>query len=254
VEDSDSVSRPIVVVPAYNEVATVAAVVRSITSSGLPVVVVDDGSTDGTAIEAKEAGATVLRLPFNLGVGGALRCGFRWAVENNFNTAIQCDADGQHEASELHRMISAAVERRAHLLVGSRFGAEGGFESTRTRRIPMRLLAAIATRAAKAPMTDASSGFRVIREPLLSEFARTYPVHYLGDTFEVLVEAGRKGYHVSEIPVQMHPRAGGVPSAGTGASLRFLSRSLLATLIGSGKSFRAFPTLSGDRRHAGGSE
>lgn len=233
-------TRTLVVVPAYNEIDTVASVVRNIRASGLPVLVVDDGSRDATAAAARTAGATVLQLPFNLGVGGALRCGFRWAVANGYDTAIQCDADGQHDASELHRLIGAAVERDAHLLVGSRFGETEGFKATRARRIPMRLLSRIATRSAKTSMTDASSGFRVIREPLLSEFARAYPVHYLGDTFEVLVQAGRKGYRVSELPVTMHARAGGTPSAGTGASMRFLLRALVALMIGSGAEYRQF--------------
>jgi glycosyltransferase involved in cell wall biosynthesis len=241
---TDLRTHAIVIMPAFNEVATVATVVKAVRASGLPVLVVDDGSTDDTATAARSAGATVLQLPFNLGVGGALRCGFRWAVANGYNTAVQCDADGQHESTELHRLIGTAVERDLHLLVGSRFGAADGFKATWIRRIPMRLLSRIATGAAKTPMTDASSGFRVVREPLLSEFARSYPMHYLGDTFEVLVQAGKQGYRISEISVLMHERAGGTPSAGTVASIRFLVRSILALTIGSGQSYRKFRALS----------
>lgn len=93
-------------------------------------------------------------------------------------------------------------------------------------------------------MTDASSGFRVIREPLLSEFARAYPIHYLGDTFEVLVQAGRHGYRVAEIPAVMHERAGGTASAGTTASLRYLARSLIALVIGSSHQYRRFESVA----------
>lgn len=241
------VSRPVVIVPAFNEVATVGSVVRAIVESGLAVVVVDDGSSDATESAARRAGAVTLRLPFNLGVGGALRCGFRWAVANGYDTAVQCDADGQHDPAELHGLISTAERLECHLLVGSRFAAHAGFQSTKLRRIPMRLLSRIATSAAGAPMTDASSGFRVIREPLLSEFARAYPTHYLGDTFEVLVQAGRHGYRVAEVPVVMHERAGGTASAGTSASVRYLARTLLALTIGSSHQYQEFsPAADGN--------
>lgn len=238
--DFEPKHRAVVVVPAFNERETVATVVRDILQSGLPVVVVDDGSADGTSVIARQAGATVLELPFNLGVGGALRAGFRWAVDNGYTIAVQCDADGQHSPADLLRMIDHAVENGLHLLIGSRFGLEEGFRATWLRRIPMWLLARVASNAAGTPITDASSGFRVVSEPLLGEFALKYPVHYLGDTFEVLVQAGRHGYHIAEIPVAMYERQGGVPSAGTTASLRYLARALLGLIIGSGHSYRRY--------------
>lgn len=230
----------LVLIPAYNEEETVATVVRKVLEAGHAVVVVDDGSTDATAERAREAGAPVLQLPFNLGVGGALRCGFRWAVANGFETVVQVDADGQHDPDQVEALVAASREASAHLLVGSRFGAEDGYQATRVRRIPMWLLSRVASRAAGREITDSSSGFRVIREPLLSEFARAYPVHYLGDTFEVLVQAGRSGYTVAEVPVRMSERAGGVRSAGTGASVRFLVRALVALLIGSSRGYRPY--------------
>ncbi|MEK7425181.1 MAG: glycosyltransferase family 2 protein [Actinomycetota bacterium] len=240
-----SLDSTLVVIPAYNEEATVATVVRGVVASGLDVLVVDDGSHDRTKAEAQGGGAIVLSLPFNLGVGGALRCGFRWAVNSGYDTVVQCDADGQHDPLELHRLIEAAQAADAHLVVGSRFVDGEGFQATRLRRIPMRLLSSVASKAAGVSLTDATSGFRVIREPLLSEFARAYPVHYLGDTFEVLVQAGRCGYRVREVGVTMHPRAGGVPSAGTSASMRFLARSLFALLIGSSHDYPPF--VAGNR-------
>ncbi len=233
-------SRTLVVVPAYNEEATVAAVVRGVIASGLDVLVVDDGSLDRTADQAAAGGATVVKLPFNLGVGGALRCGFRWAVANGYDAVVQCDADGQHDPDQLHHLIGAAIQADAHLVIGSRFVDGEGFQATWLRRIPMRLLSRVASNAAGVPLSDSTSGFRVIRQPLLSEFARAYPVHYLGDTFEVLVQAGRHGYRVREVGVTMHERAGGVPSAGSTASVKFLIRSLLALFIGSSYRYRDF--------------
>lgn len=233
-------SRTLVVVPAFNEEETVASVVTGILARGLDVVVVDDGSADRTYDRAVKGGAKVLRLPFNLGVGGALRTGFAYAICNGYDTVVQCDADGQHDPAELHNLINSAAEADAHLVIGSRFGSCSGFKATRLRRIPMRLLARIATRAAGVPITDATSGFRVIREPLLSEFASEYPVHYLGDTFEVLVLAGRQRYRIREVAITMRPRVGGVPSAGPTASLRFLLRVLLVLLIGSGHKYSTY--------------
>jgi glycosyltransferase involved in cell wall biosynthesis len=169
-----------------------------------------------------------------------LRCGFRWAVANGYDSVVQCDADGQHDPADIRRLVEAASAGGIHLLVGSRFAANEGFQATRLRRVPMRLLARVASRAAGTPLTDASSGFRVISEPLLSEFARMYPIHYLGDTFEVLVQAARKGYRVGEIPMVMRARAGGTPSAGSAASVRYLIRAVLALLIGSSHTYEAF--------------
>lgn len=230
--------RTVIIIPAYNEESTVQGVARRALDAGYAVVVVDDGSSDATAAEARSAGAVVLELPVNLGVGGALRCGFRWAVANGFDTAVQVDADGQHDPEAVAALLDAARDQGAHLLIGSRFGAAEGFKSSWFRRIPMAVLARIASRAAGRPITDASSGFRVIREPLLSEFARAYPVHYLGDTFEVLVLAGRSGYVVGEAPAAMRERAGGVPSAGATASVWYLVRVIIALVVGSSRGYR----------------
>jgi len=240
----------LVIIPAYNEEASVGTVVASVVEFGFDVVVVYDGSADATGSVARAGGATVLRLPFNLGVGGALRCGFRWAVRHGYDAVIQCDADGQHDPAELEALLVAAVERDAHLLIGSRFLGTGGFKATRLRRVSMRVLGRIASRAAGRRITDASSGFRVIREPLLTEFARAFPVHYLGDTFEVLVQAGNCGYRVDEIPVTMRHRTTGMPSSGPVASVRNLIRVFAALTLGSSLQFRRFdasmnPSMAG---------
>lgn len=231
---SASTSTPLVVIPAYKERATVGTVAAQVLEAGFDVVVVDDGSPDDTAAVARAAGATVLQLPFNLGVGGALRCGFRWAVASGYTTAIQCDADGQHDPEQIRSLLDAAVAADADLTIGTRFSGGNGFEATPVRRVAIRWLARVASRAAGTRVTDPSSGFRVIRGPLLAEFARDYPSHYLADTFGVLVEAGRAGFKVVEAPVVMRERAGGTPSAGTVASMRFLVRAFLTLLLGSG--------------------
>lgn len=221
--------RVLVLSPAFNEVESVAAVVRSVTGLGYPTCVIDDGSSDDTAAAARAAGATVLRLPVNLGVGGALRCGFRFAVENGYDVAVQIDADGQHDPSVIPLLLERMRATGADMVVGSRFAAgPDGFPVNQGRRVAMRLLARRASHSVRRPITDATSGLRAIRRPLLEQFARDYPVEYLGDTVEAMVLAGRQGRHIEECPIEMSERAGGVRSAGTVASIWYVLRVLLA--------------------------
>lgn len=233
-------SRVLVLIPAYNEAATVGNVITRVINQGLPVLVVDDGSRDDTAQVAIRAGADCIQLPFNLGVGGALRCGFRWAIKMGYNCVVQCDADGQHSPEEIVKLIEFSVENDLHLTIGSRFLGDSPFKSSRLRRIPMRLMATLASRAAGTTITDTSSGFRAIREPLLSQFAQKFPVHYLGDTFDVTIEAAKSGYQIGEMPVTMHVRAGGVPSSNAIWSLIYLVRSFLVLLIGTKNHYQVF--------------
>lgn len=227
--------RPLVVVPAFNEQSNVGAVVREVRGEGYHVLVVDDGSEDGTSSAAAAAGAIVVRLPLNLGVGGALRCGFRFAVQHGYDVVVQCDGDGQHPAKQIAVLLDAMAEHDADMVVGSRFRSDQGYAVGGSRRFAMRLLSLIGSRAAGRQMTDTTSGFRAIRQPLLAAYARTYPSQYLGDTFEALVGAGRAGYRVVEVGVHMRPRASGESSAGTGAALQYVVRAVLTVMLGGGK-------------------
>lgn len=222
-------ARVLVLSPAFNEAESVGDVVRAVLARGYPVCVIDDGSSDGTAAEARGAGATVLRLPVNLGVGGALRCGFRFAVENGYDVAVQVDADGQHDPAAIPLLIERMRATGADMVVGSRFAeGPGGYRVSQGRKVAMRLLALRASHSVRRPITDATSGLRAIRRPLLEEFARDYPVEYLGDTVEAMILAGRRGRHIEECPIAMSERAGGVRSAGTMASIWYTLRVLLA--------------------------
>ena len=224
--------RTLVIIPAYNEEDTVSMVVQQCMENGLDTLVVDDGSRDRTAELARSAGAVVLRLPFNLGVGGALRCGFRWAVHNGYSAAVQCDADGQHSPAQIRRLIEDAEIRGLDLVIGSRFTGVSDFVSNRIRRIPMTAMAHIASRFAGTRLTDVTSGFRIIREPLLSQVAERFPTHYLGDTFDATVEAARGGFKIGEISVSMKERQGGIPSSNTLWSIVYLVRSFSVLVLG----------------------
>lgn len=222
----------LVIVPALNEQETIHRVVSEIRAQQLDVLVIDDGSTDDTANRAESAGATVLRLPLNLGVGGALRAGFRFAVDNHYAAVVQVDADGQHPAGQIRDLIAAAEQHHAHLVIGSRYlSPDTKLKPTASRRFAMRLLSKMVSRAVGHTITDSTSGFRIICEPLLSEFAHNFPVYYLGDTFEAVLIAARANYTLKEIPADLSPRLSGKPSSGLLKSLLSVAKvSLIAVM------------------------
>ena len=222
----------VAIVPAYNEGRSVGAVVDGLHALGLPVIVVDDGSTDETGAVARLHGATVVALPTNLGVGGALRAGMRLALERGFAQVVQCDADGQHPPEAVRALLDAQRAAPHDLLIGSRFTESGaGRGKGPVRRTAMALLAAFASRATGVQITDATSGLRVIRRPLLDQVAEHLPRHYLGDTFEVLLSAGQAGYRIAEHPVRMEQRRFGTSTASFGAALGLTTRALLVALL-----------------------
>ena len=218
--------RLLVMIPALNEEETIAAVVADARKhlSG-DVLVVDDGSTDRTALRATEAGATVLSLPYNLGVGGALRTALRYASDHGYNRVVQLDGDGQHDALEARRLL-ATLEEGYDLVVGSRFAA--GYDVGHSRRATMRMLSSIVSRRLGGPITDTTSGFRAMGPAAIDLFSRHYPVDYLSDTVEALLLAGSSGLRVTEIDVAMHPRQGGVPSSSGLKGVYHLTRLMLA--------------------------
>ena len=207
----------LVVIPAWNEAATVADVVQAVRAAGFDVLVVNDGSSDSTSSLAKGAGAVVADLPFNLGVGAALRCGFKYAVRCEYSTIVQCDADGQHPIEHIQALLSAADSSGAHMVIGSRFAVDSGSSMALhpVRRLVMWALSSSASRATGTTITDSTSGFRVIRGELLQQLALHLPTYFLGDTYEAVIAAGRAGYRVREIPAPLAPRLHGESSAGT---------------------------------------
>lgn len=221
--------KTLAIVPAFNEEQSVGLVVAGLIAAGIPACVIDDGSSDATAQVARDAGATVLSLPINLGVGGALRCGFRWAVDAGYDVAVQVDADGQHDPAQVQFLLDELERENAAMAVGSRFlEGSGAYEVSRGRRMGMRLLERRAAAATGTRIKDSTSGFRAIRRPLLDHFADEYPVEYLGDTVEALILAGQIHAKVIEVPVGMSERMHGDRSAGTLASIWYVARVMLA--------------------------
>jgi glycosyltransferase involved in cell wall biosynthesis len=222
----------LVVVPAWNEQASIAKVISELKTRGFEVLVIDDGSTDETSFIARQSGAITMRLPFNLGVGGALRCGFKYAVQHGYQVVVQCDADGQHPVDHIELLISTATEGNFHMVIGSRFlNDEGKMELSLIRRLAMRILSRSASRACKTLITDATSGFRVITVPLLNELAEKLPAYYLGDTYEALVSSGRAGYRIREIPAPLMEREHGKSSAHPVKAARLAIKAILSAIL-----------------------
>jgi glycosyltransferase involved in cell wall biosynthesis len=228
----DARGRTLVVVPAYNEAAVITATLADLHRHrpDLDVVVVDDGSTDQTAQLAAAAGAVVLSLPFNLGIGGALRTGFRYGVRHGYDRAVQFDADGQHDASQI-AVVLAAVEQGADLAVGSRFtGRAGTYEVGRLRAGAMRVLRLLVGSLSGQRFTDTSSGFRAFSRPMLEFFASMYPIEYM-ESVEALLLAAAEGFEVREVPVVMHQRTDGAPSQRRLALIYHFLRVLLVLAV-----------------------
>jgi len=218
----------LVIVPAWNEEQNVGTTVREIlaTGRGYYVAVVDDGSMDATASVAREAGAIVLSLPFNLGVGGAMRTGFTYAQRMGYGRAIQVDADGQHNPADIDRVLAGLDS--ADISIGARFSDVGDYQVRGPRKWAMKLLAAIVSRVAKTRLTDVTSGFRAAGPRAIAQYVRYYPAEYLGDTLDSLVAACHSGLSVTQVPVAMRPRAFGRPSQGAWGSTVYLMRSAFA--------------------------
>ncbi|MEY4130993.1 MAG: hypothetical protein RLZZ31_1117 [Actinomycetota bacterium] len=208
-----SLEKTLIIVPAFNEQDALPSTLDELKRvvGDIDVVVVDDGSADATSEVARRHGVVCLTLPFNLGVGGALRTGFQYAVRHNYQRAIQFDADGQHDPTQIAAILQA-LDNGADMAIGSRFLGTGDYQVGRSRGAAMGILRWSITKLAGQKFTDTSSGFRAFNEPVIEFFAKDMPIEYLGDTVEALVLACRAGFKVTEVPVTMRTRAGGQAS------------------------------------------
>jgi glycosyltransferase involved in cell wall biosynthesis len=230
---ASSPRRLLVVVPALNEEQTVGATVAEIRSRipGADILVISDGSTDRTAQVARDSGAMVLELPINLGVGGAMRAGYRFAYRHAYDAAVQVDADGQHDPAQVHTLLDVMERDDADVVIGSRFAGVGDYRVRGPRRWAMQFLSSVLSRVCRTKLTDTTSGFKASNRAAIAQFAADYPAEYLGDTVEALVIAARAGLRVREVGVEMRPRAGGRPSHKPFRAAIFLARAALALLI-----------------------
>lgn len=221
----------VVLVPAYNEEASLPGLLRQIAASlpGCDVCVVDDGSADRTAAVARAAGARVLRLPCNCGVGVAVRTGFVDALERGHRYLLRLDADGQHPPGEAHKLIRRMAEAPTDLVVGTRHGEGSCYHGTPFRRFTLRILAAFVSLICRRRSTDPTSGFWLVARPLLRCFALHYPSDYPEP--EALALMRRQGFDFDEVPVVFLPRVAGETSIKAWGSVLFALKVFLALFV-----------------------
>ncbi len=225
---TDSIAPTLIIVPAWNEERNVGHTVSEILAArpDYDVVVIDDGSSDRTAAVARQAGATVIQLPFNLGVGGAMRTGFTFAQRHGYARAIQVDADGQHNPADIDAVLDGLT--RADISIGARFAEVGDYDVRGPRRWAMIVLAKTLSRVAKTRLTDATSGFRAAGPRAIAQYVQYYPAEYFGDTLDSLVAACHAGLTVTQVPVAMRARMHGTSTQGTFGAMKYLLRAVFA--------------------------
>lgn len=223
--------RRIAIVPAFNEERNVGRVVDELRAfdAALAVVVISDGSADRTAEVAAEHGAYVVRLPFNLGIGGAVQTGFRYAWENGYDVVVRCDGDGQHIPSELPKVLGPVLAGEADIVVGTRFGSDDGYRSSATRRIGIRLLALVVSAIAHQRVTDTTSGFQALNRRALELFAGDYPHDY--PEVEGIVMTIKHHLRLHEVPVSMREREHGQSSITALRSIYYMVKVLVALFV-----------------------
>lgn len=221
--------RVLVIIPAYNESQSIIQTVANVRNAGFDYLVINDGSVDDTLEICQRHGVNVLDLPQNLGIGGAIQAGHKYAKLHGYDVDIQFDGDGQHDAEFLTQLVDE-IKKGNDLVIGSRYlKPEAGFQSTFMRRAGKTLLSGCLRVFAKVHITDPTSGFRACGSRAISLFCDKYPIDYPEP--ESIAVAVNNGLAVNEIPVVMHERQGGVSSINALRSVYYMIKVTLAIVI-----------------------
>ncbi|HEY6194647.1 MAG TPA: glycosyltransferase family 2 protein [Candidatus Eisenbacteria bacterium] len=223
--------RVLVIVPAHNEEQSLPATLAEVRSRapGVDLLVVDDGSRDETARAAGAAGVPVLRHAVNLGVGGALQTGFRWAYEHGYDVAVQLDADGQHDPAFLPALLAPVLEGRCDVAIGSRFVAASGYRAPWNRRLGMLLFSGVVRLALGRAIADTTSGFRAYNREVMRVCQHDFPKDF--PDAPLLIALARRGFRIDEVPVTMRDRKAGESFYTLGKQLYYPYKNLLASLM-----------------------
>ncbi len=222
----------IVIVPAYDEAASIAGVIEDIRGNfpAADILIVDDGSSDGTGKIALQHGAEVLTLPFNLGIGSAVQTGYQYARREGYDIAVQLDGDGQHDASFLPEMVSPLANGECDLVLGSRYLAGSGYKGALGRRAGTAFFSWTLSLLLSQKVTDSTSGFRAVNRKAIELFAADYPRDY--PEVEALLLAHVTRLKIKEIPVTMRDRAGGKSSINLFRAAYYMVKVFLALIVG----------------------
>lgn len=225
--------KKLIIIPAYNEERNILGVIEDVltNATGFDYIIVNDCSTDNTIDLCKEKEFNVLNLPTNLGIGGCVQAGYRYARDNGYDMAIQFDGDGQHNAKYIETLCNVMLEKEYDMVIGSRFINNVGFQSSAVRRIGIKFLSELIKRIAKTSISDPTSGFRIINKQVINCLCQYYPMDYPEP--ESIVSLCRMGYKVGEVPVIMNERIEGKSSISPSKSIYYMVKVSLAIIIDS---------------------
>lgn len=219
------------IIPSYNEELALPGTVRDLRENrpDADILVIDDGSSDQTSAVGRSLGCRVVTLPGNLGIGGAVQTGLMYANDHGYEYAVQFDADGQHIAGEIEKVLAVVREGHADVAIGSRFLAPGGFRSSAARRLGIRLFQAVISAAIRRRITDSTSGFRVFNRDVIRFLALDYPCDY--PEVEAIIVLWKNGFRIKEVPVEMRERQAGTSSIRPLHSVYYMIKVMLAILM-----------------------
>ncbi|MCX6353705.1 MAG: glycosyltransferase family 2 protein [Candidatus Aureabacteria bacterium] len=218
----------LIIVPAYNEQASIRGVLSRLINetSFRHVVIINDGSTDRTADIVREMGVDILNLPFNLGIGGAVQAGYKYARRHGYDYVVRIDADGQHEADSIERLLEPVVTGKADVAIGSRYCAGNLYRGALARRAGIIILSYVVSSIVGSRVTDPTSGFCAVNREVISAFCRHYPDDY--PEVESIILLHRMGFKIEEVGVKMVERMGGKSSITFAESFYYMTKVLLA--------------------------
>ena len=223
--------KTLVIIPAFQEEGSIGAVIADVKSHapGADIVVVDDGSGDATSKVAASAGVTVIRQSYNIGIGGTMQTGYKYAMRNGYEVAVQVDGDGQHPADMITELTAPIERGEADVVVGSRFLGVGDYRPSRSRSAGIALFSRLVSFIIKEKVTDTTSGFRAAGREVIAYYTRNYPDDY--PEVEALVLLHKKGFRIREIPVNMTERTAGRSSITPLRSVYYMVKVLFAIFV-----------------------
>ncbi|MNW35966.1 Undecaprenyl-phosphate mannosyltransferase [compost metagenome] len=222
--------RILIIIPAYNESSSIKELIDNLKKENVDLLVINDGSTDSTSLICRQNNVNVIDLPCNLGIGGAVQTGYKFAFKENYDIAIQVDGDGQHDPKQIRLLIEPIINGHADMVIGSRYIVKKGFQSTLIRRIGIKYFSRLIYILTKRKITDPTSGFRACNRKVITVFANVYyPTDYPEP--ESIVHLLRTNHKVQEVPVKMIERQGGISSIRAFRSIYYMVKVSFAILI-----------------------
>lgn len=225
------VPKVLLIIPAYNEEDSIVKTINNIKKYNYDYIIVNDGSTDKTLEICKNNGYNYLSLTNNLGIGGAVQTGYKYAYVNNYDIAVQFDADGQHDIDYIEKLIEPIIKGKAHMTIGSRFvdQSKSNFKSTKSRRIGINLISRLIKRLSGVKIYDTTSGYRAVNRDIINLFSTRYPLEYPEPitNFELI----HSGFVIKEIPVNMYERQGGKSSINSWKNAYYMINVYLSIII-----------------------